>query len=145
MAKEKKGNTTSKTRARKLSSYSTIPVDVDELSSVVVEDYDSKPLIGRRSIPESMSSATAFMLEPGHTMAPTRTSGPEITSSWWKRRLVSGETRPFWAAGTVTYCPPNMSHAMRVTSKEPLRAIVVNWAPGGNDEVWKTGVVMLDE
>ena len=32
---------------------------------------------------------------------------------------------------------------MRVTSDEPLRAIIVNWAPGGDEVVWETGARML--
>ena len=48
-------------------------------------------------------------------------------------------------AGTVTHCPPNMSHAMRVTSSEPLRAIIVAWAPGGRQEVWDVPSKMLKE
>ena len=45
----------------------------------------------------------------------------------------------------MTYCPPSMSHALRVTSSEPKTAIIVNWTLGGLQEVWDEGAYMLGE
>ena len=47
--------------------------------------------------------------------------------------------------GTVTHCPPNLSHAMRVTSSESLRAFIVSWAPNGERSVWESDSVLLDQ
>ena len=86
------------------------------------------------------------MLEPGTYYGAHAHLRPEIYI------ILSGTAECEWGdetfhagPGTVTYCPPSMSHAMRVTSEEPLRAIVVNWAPGGDEKVWETGAYMLEE
>ena len=149
MAKEKKGKYYIKDyELENMSSYSNYPPSMlKNYPQSLLKAMYTKPLIGRDGgIPESDVAATAFMLEPGTYYGAHAHLRPEIYI------IMSGTAECEWgdetfpaAAGTVTYCPPNMSHAMRVTSNEPLRAIVVNWAPGGNDEVWKTGVVMLEE
>ena len=96
-------------------------------------------------IPETDVAAIAFMLEPGTNYGAHAHLWPEIYI------ILSGTAECEWGdetftarPGTVTYCPPNMSHAMRVTSPEPLRAIVVDWAPGGPPEGFTGDAVMLD-
>ena len=113
----------------------------------LVKAMHYKPLIGRDGgIPEKDIAATAFMLDPGTYYGAHAHMRPEIYI------ILSGTAECEWGdetftagPGTVTYCPPNMSHAMRVTSSEPVRAIIVNWAPEGNQEYFETGAYMLDE
>ena len=76
---------------------------------------------------------TDFQLDPGTHYAAHAHPHPEIyifTSGealceWGDERFTAG-------SGTVTHCPPNLPHAMRVTSDEPLRAYIIGWAPGGD-------------
>lgn len=107
----------------------------------------AKALIGQDGgIPDKDVAASAFRLDPGTYYGAHAHLRPEIYI------IMSGTAECEWGdetftagPGTVTYCPPNMSHAMRVTSSEPLTAIIVNWTPDGRREVWDTGAVMLDE
>ena len=141
MAKEKKGKYYIKDyELENFSSYSNYP---EELLKAMY----SKPLIGRDgSIADKDVAATAFMLEPGTYYGAHAHMRPEIyiflggtaECEWGDETFTAGP-------GTVTYCPPSMSHAMRVTSSEPVRAIIVNWAPGGDEKYWETGAYMLDE
>ncbi len=39
-------------------------------------------------------------------------------------------------SGTMIYGPPHTSHAMRITSEEPMLALVFSWAPGGDRGVF---------
>ena len=113
----------------------------------LVKAMHFKPLIGMDGgIPEKDIAATAFMLDPGTYYGAHAHMRPEIYI------ILSGTAECEWGdetftagPGTVTYCPPNMSHAMRVTSSEPVRAIIVNWAPEGKQEYFETGAYMLDE
>lgn len=141
MAKEKQGKYYIKDyELETFSSYSNYP-------QALLKAMYSKPLIGRDGgIADTDVGATAFMLEPGTYYGAHAHLRPEIYI------ILSGTAECEWGdetftaeAGTVTYCPPNMSHAMRVTSKKPLRAIIVNWAPGGDEKYWETGAYMLDE
>ena len=141
MAKEKKGKYYIKDyELENFSSYSNYP---EELLKAMY----SKPLIGRDGgIADKDVAATAFMLEPGTYYGAHAHLRPEIYI------ILSGTAECEWGdetftagPGTVTYCPPSMSHAMRVTSSEPVRAIIVNWAPGGDEKYWETGAYMLDE
>ena len=86
----------------------------------------------------------AFGLDPGtyygghaHPWAETYIILSGVAECEWGDETFVAE------AGTVTHCPPNMSHAMRVTSDEPLRAIIVGWAPEGSGKVWDVDAVML--
>ena len=141
MAKEKKGKYYIKNyELEKFSSYSNY-------SKELLNAMYWRPLIGRDGgIADKDVAATAFMLEPGTYHGAHAHLRPEIYI------ILSGTAECEWGdetftaePGTVTYCPPSMSHAMRVTSNEPLRAIVVNWAPGGDEKYWETGTCMLDE
>ena len=38
--------------------------------------------------------------------------------------------------GTMIYGPPNTSHAMVITSEEPLLTLIFSWAPGGDRSVF---------
>ena len=113
----------------------------------LVKVMHSKKLLGREGgIPEEDIAAMAFMLDPGTTYPTHAHLEPEIYI------FLSGTAECEWGdetftagPGTVTYCPPSMSHAMRVTSSEPLRAIIINWAPDGNQEYFEGGAYMLDE
>ena len=105
-----------------------------------------KELIGRGGeISEEDISVTAFELDPGTYYGAHAHPWPETYI------FMSGMAECEWGdekftaeAGTVTHCPPNTSHAMRVTSDEPLSAIIVGWAPGGRREVWEAESVMLE-
>ena len=141
MANEKKGKYYIKDyELENFSSYSNYPPEL-------LKAMYSKPLIGRDGgIADKDVAASAFMLEPGTYYGAHAHLRPEIYI------ILSGTAECEWGdetfdaePGTVTYCPPSMSHAMRVTSEEPLIAIIVNWAPGGDEKVWETGAYMLDE
>ena len=141
MAKETKGKYYIKDyELENFSSYSNYPQEL-------LKAMYSKPLIGRDGgIADKDVGATAFMLEPGTYYGAHAHLRPEIYI------ILSGTAECEWGdetfhaePGTVTYCPPSMSHAMRVTSNEPLRAIIVNWAPGGDEKYWETGAYMLGE
>ena len=104
-----------------------------------------KELIGRGGeIPDEDFSVTAFELASGVYYGAHAHPWPETYI------FLSGTAECEWGderftaeAGTVTHCPPNTSHAMRVTSDEPLSAIIVGWAPGGRREAWESESVML--
>jgi len=104
-----------------------------------------KSLIGRKGeIPDKDISVSAFELESGTYYGAHAHPWPETyiflrgtAECEWGDEKFTAE------AGTVTHCPPNTSHAMRVTSDEPLSAIIVGWAPGGQREVWESESVML--
>ena len=90
-------------------------------------------------------SVSAFQLDPGTHYGDHAHPFPEIYI------FISGTAEATWGGetfsvspGTVTHCPPNVSHALKVTSAEPLRAIIVNWAPNGDRNVWKSPSKMLD-
>ena len=90
-------------------------------------------------------SVSAFQLDPGTDYGGHAHPHPEVYI------IISGTAECKWGdetftaePGTVTYCLPNMSHAMRVTSSEPLRAIIVGWAPDGQRSVWDSISKMLD-
>lgn len=141
MPNEKKGNYYIKDyELQTFPSYSNYPQEL-------LKAMYSKPLIGRDGgIAAKDIAATAFMLEPGTYYGAHAHLRPELYI------ILSGSAECEWGnetftaeAGTVTYCPPSMSHAMRVTSEEPLRAIIINWAPGGDEKVWETGAYMLED
>ena len=106
-----------------------------------------KLLIGQGGeIPEWDIRVWAFELDPGTSYGGHAHLRPETYI------ITSGTPECEWGdetftmeAGTVTHCPPNVSHAIRVTSSEPLRAIIVAWAPGGRHEVWDVPSKMLEE
>ena len=114
-----------------MSSYSNYPQSLLKAMQV-------KSLIGPRGdIPEQDISVSAFQLDPGTEYGGHAHPHPEVYI------IISGTAECEWGdetftaePGTVTYCLPNMSHAMRVTSSEPLRAIIVGWAPDGDRSVW---------
>lgn len=123
-----------------MSSYSNYPQSLLKAMQV-------KSLIGPRSdIPEQDISVSAFHLDPGTDYGAHAHAHPEVYI------FISGTAECKWGdetftaePGTVTYCLPNMSHAMRVTSSEPLRAIIVGWAPHGQRNVWDDISKMLDQ
>ena len=141
MAKEEKGKYYIKNyELASMSSYSNYPQSL-------VKAMHGKSLIGPHGeISEKDIRVSAFGLDPGTYYGGHAHPTPEIYI------FTSGTAECEWGdetftveAGTVTYCPPNMSHAMRVTSSEPLRAMIVNWAPDGRQEVWDGISVMLKE
>ena len=93
-----------------------------------------RSLIGPRgAIAEQDISVSAFQLDPGTVYGAHTHAHPEVYI------ILGGTAECQWGdetftaePGTVTHCPPDMSHAMRVTSSEPLRAIIIGWAPGGD-------------
>lgn len=115
----------------RMSSYSNYPEPL--LAAMQV-----KSLIGRRGpIQDQDISVSAFELEPGTRYPGHAHPHPEVYI------FISGTAQCEWGdetfiaePGTVTHCPPNMPHAMRVTGDEPLRAIIVGWAPDGDQGVW---------
>lgn len=123
-----------------MSSYSNYPQSL--LESMLV-----KGLIGggAQEISDSDINVSAFELEPGTHYAAHAHPFPEVYI------FLSGSAECYWGdetftaeAGTVTHCPPNVSHAMRVMSTEPLRSIIVSWAPDGDRSVWESKSVLLD-
>ena len=141
MAKEEKGKYYIKDyELATMPSYSNYPQSL--LKAMYV-----KSLIGRQGeIPEKDISVAAFRLDPGTYYGGHAHPWPETYI------IMSGTAECEWGdetftaeAGTVTYCPPNTSHAMRVTSSEPLSAIIIGWAPGGRHEVWNVDSVMLED
>ena len=122
-----------------MSSYSNYPQSLLDAMQV-------KSLIGRRGdISEQDISVSAFQLDPGTNYGGHAHPHPEVYI------IISGTAECKWGdetftaePGTVTYCLPNMSHAMRVTSSEPLRAIIVGWAPDGKRSVWDGISKLLD-
>ena len=106
-----------------------------------------KSLIGRRGgIHDQDISVSAFQLDPGTDYGAHAHPHPEVYI------ILSGTAECRWGEetfiaepGTVTHCPPNVSHTMRVTSSEPLRAIIVGWAPDGNRRVWDGISTLLDD
>jgi mannose-6-phosphate isomerase-like protein (cupin superfamily) len=99
-----------------------------------------KSLIGPGGeIRERDISVSAFELGPGTEYGAHAHPHPEVYI------FISGTAECVWGdetftaePGTVTHCPPNMPHAMQVTSSEPLRAIIIGWAPGGDRDVWES-------
>ena len=96
-------------------------------------------------IQDSDVSVSAIQLDPGTHYDDHAHEFPEIYV------FISGTAEATWGGetfsvnpGTVTHCPPNVPHALKVTSSEPLRAIIFNWAPNGDPSVWKTPSKMLN-
>ncbi len=122
-----------------MASYSNYPQSLLEAMRV-------KSLIGPRGdIPEQDINVSAFQLAPGTHYGGHVHPHPEVYI------FISGTAECTWGdetftaePGTVTHCPPNMSHALRVTSSEPLRAIIVGWAPDGDQSVWEGISTLLD-
>ncbi len=111
----------------------------------LVKAIHAKSLIGPDGgIPEKDIAASAFMLDPGTYYGAHAHMRPEIYI------FLSGTAECEWGdetftagPGTVTYCPPYMSHAMRATSTEPVRTIIINWAPNGDQKYFETGAYMI--
>ena len=87
---------------------------------------------------------TQFHLAPGTHYPAHAHPHPEVYI------FMGGEAECEWGderftarAGTVTHCPPNLPHAMTVTSDEPLRAYIIGWAPGGDQDVLNSPSTML--
>ncbi len=123
----------------RMTSYSNYPESLLHAMQV-------KALIGPRGeISERDLNVSAFQLDPGTHYDRHAHSHPEVYV------FLGGTAECQWGdesfvaeAGAVSYCPPNMSHAMRVTSSEPLRAIIIGWAPDGDQSVWDGISQMLD-
>lgn len=114
----------------RMATYSNYPQSLLDAMQV-------KSLIGPRGeIPEQDIRVSAFQLDPGTHYPGHAHPHPEVYI------ILGGTAECVWGdetftaeAGTVTHCPPNMSHAMRVTSSEPLCAIIIGWAPGGDRDI----------
>ena len=123
----------------RMPSYSNYPQSLLEVMQV-------NALIGPRGdIAEQDINVSAFHLDPGANYGRHAHPHPEVYI------FLSGSAECEWGdetfvaePGTVTYCPSDTSHAMRVTSSEPLRAIIVGWAPDGDQRVWDGISQMLD-
>ena len=123
-----------------MSSYSNYPQSLLEAMQVNL-------LIGPKGIiNEQDMTVAAFHLDPGTDYPGHAHPFPEVYI------FISGTAQCQWGdetfiaePGTVTHCPPNLSHAMRVTSSEPLRAFIVGWAPNGERSVWESDSVLLDQ
>ena len=141
MTSEKKGKYFIKNyELSHMASYSNYPQSLLKAMQV-------KSLIGPQSeIPEPDISVSAFQLDPGTHYGGHAHPHPEVYI------FISGTAECTWGdeiftaePGTVTHCPPNLPHAMRVTSSEPLRAMIVGWAPEGRRSVWDGISEMLDQ
>jgi len=123
-----------------MASYSNYPQSL--LNAMQV-----KSLIGPSGeIPDQDISVSAFQLDPGTHYGRHAHPHPEVYI------ILSGTAECEWgdetftaAAGTVTHCPPGTAHAMRVTGSEPLRAIIIGWAPHGDRSVWDGISTLLDQ
>lgn len=123
-----------------MSSYSNYPQSLLEAMQV-------RALIGPSAgISDQDINVSAFQLDPGTYYGGHAHPHPEVYI------IISGTAECEWGdetftagPGTVTHCPPNMSHAMRVTGDEPLRAIIVGWAPDGDRSVWNGISELLDQ
>jgi mannose-6-phosphate isomerase-like protein (cupin superfamily) len=123
----------------RMPSYSNYPQSLLQAMQV-------KSLIGPRGeIADDDLNVSAFHLDPGTYYGGHAHPHPEMYI------FLGGSAECEWGdetfvaePGTVTYCPANMSHAMRVISSEPLRAIIVGWAPDGDQGVWDGISQMLD-
>ena len=113
-----------------MASYSNYPQSLLKAMQV-------RTLIGPHgAIAEQDLWVSAFQLDPGTVYDPHAHEHPEIYI------IIAGTAECQWGdeaftakPGTVTHCPPNMPHAMRVTSSEPLRALIIGWAPDGDRSV----------
>ncbi|MFQ5873175.1 MAG: cupin domain-containing protein [Dehalococcoidia bacterium] len=141
MAKEERGKHYIKNyELESQTSYSNYP-------DWLLRSFRFKALIGRDApIPDTDVGASAFELDPGAYYPGHAHPWPEIYI------ITSGTAECKWGdetfiaqPGTITHCPPNTSHAMRVTSREPLRAVIVSWAPGGQSEVWDAESRIIEE
>ena len=123
----------------RMASYSNYPESL--LAAMQV-----KSLVGPRGpIADQDISVSAFQLEPGTVYGGHAHPHPEVYI------FLAGTAECEWGdetftaePGTVTHCPPNMSHALRVTSSEPLQAIIVGWAPDGDRSVWNGISTLLE-
>ena len=141
MAKEEKGKYYIKNyELATMPSYSNYP-------QWLTDAMHSKSLIGPTgAIQENDIGVSMLQLDPGTYYGGHAHPQPEIYI------VLSGTAEFEWGdetftaeAGTVTYCPPNLSHAMRVTSKEPLKMFGLRWAPDGRHDDWHVPSVMLSE
>ena len=123
----------------RMASYSNYPESL--LAAMQV-----KSLIGPHgAIAEQDISVSAFRLDPGTSYEAHAHPHPEVyiflggtAECEWGDETFTAEP------GTVTHCPPNMPHALRVTSNEPLQAIIIGWAPDGDRSVWQGISTLLD-
>ena len=112
-------------------SYSNYP-------RALLDAMQVRGLIGTRGpLVDEDVNVSAFQLDPGTHYDDHAHPFPEVYV------FLSGTAECRWGgeifdavAGTVTHCPPNVPHAMRVTSDEPLKAIIISWAPNGDRSVW---------
>ena len=124
-----------------MSSYSNYPQSL--LDSMRVKGLINP---GGNEIRDPDINISAFALDPGTYYASHAHPFPEVyiflggvaECEWGDEEFVA-------EVGTVTHCPPNVSHAMRVISSESLRSIIISWAPNGDRNVWKTPSVLLDD
>lgn len=123
-----------------MASYSNYP-------QTLLDAMQVRGLIAPRGaeIQDDDVSVSVIQLDPGTHYGDHAHPFPEIYI------FISGTADANWgdetfsvSPGTVTHCPPNVPHALKVTSAEPLRAVIVNWAPNGDRSVWKTPSKMLD-
>lgn len=123
----------------RMASYSNYPESLLRAMRV-------KSLIGRRgAIRDPDISVSAFELAPGTRYGAHVHPHPEVYI------FIGGTAECEWGdetftavPGTVTHCPPDMPHAMRVIGPEPLRAVIVGWAPDGDGSVWDGISTLLD-
>ena len=140
MAKEEQGRYFIKNYAvAHMSSYSNYPQSLLKAMQV-------RTLIGPRgAIAEQDIWVSAFQLDPGTVYDAHAHEHPEIYI------MIAGTAECQWGdetftaePGTLTHCPPNVHHAIRVTSSEPLRAFIIGWAPDGNRSVFDGFSRLLD-
>ncbi len=103
-------------------------------------------LVGPRGVlHESDMRVTGFELAPGTHYDDHVHPHPEVYI------FTSGTAECRWGdetftaePGTVTHCPGNMRHAIRVTSSDPVIGHIIGWAPGGDQDVLNALSVVVD-
>lgn len=86
-----------------------------------------------------------IMLAPGAVYPTHVHPAPEVYHMLWGTAewAVDGETK-IVGAGETIYMKPNATHRMRVVSKEPMKAIWAQWAPGGDRSYMDHGYRLLE-
>lgn len=104
----------------------------------LLDTFRQKSLIGRSGhLKTEDASAVVLQIDPGTDYAAHSHAWPEAYY------IIRGTADCAWGEdtfvcepGTIIYGGPFTSHAMKITSEEPLLALVFSWAPNGDRSVY---------